>query len=134
MSSSSSNQTNSANGPDDDLLTDHMNPAATTGTYPFTQTSFASSHTSGSCSSSSNSTTTDKPTNSSTTTFIRKSSRQVTPSVKRSPFCYPLMNIKDKDEADICFAKHVDCIKKRNKNRIAKMKGNKGRFTKLTDI
>ena len=43
-----------------------------------------------------------------------------------APFCYPVMNFTEKEELDICFVKHVDSIKKRNKNRLAKMKGNKG--------
>ena len=42
-----------------------------------------------------------------------------------APFCYPLMNfVKEKEELDICFVKHVECIvKKRNKNRLVKMNG-----------
>jgi hypothetical protein len=49
-----------------------------------------------------------------------------------APFCYPLMSSKDRkeDETDVCFVKHINCIKKRNQDRQAKMKANRGRFVK----
>ena len=78
QSSQSTNCINSASGDADDV-------ANNSGTYPFTQTSITSSQTNaGASSHSSNSSTIQKTTNVSSTTFVRKSSRQVTPSVKRS--------------------------------------------------
>ena len=91
MSSSSSNSfsqslqsTNCLNSANDDAGDVVNNNTAGTGTYPFTQSSIASTQNNDAGSDPSHSSTIQKTTNASSSTVARKSSRQVTPSAKRS--------------------------------------------------